>query len=438
MPLVRSIGRWAMTALVINCIVGSGIFGVPGELSRLLGRASPLVMIVGALTMAIIMACFTEVGSQFSEAGGPYLYLRTAYGPFAGLQVGWFHFLALTGGGAGNVVLLVNYLGSLVPPVAHGWPRILVTTLIVLSPAFANYRGVQSGANLATLLTVAKLLPLGLLIVLGISRFSLHFEMIRPSEITSPGWGAWLSAVVLLVYAYDGCEDALLPLGEVKEPRRTVPFALGAGLLTCALVYALLQLVTVTTVGATASDRPLADAASVLVGRTGAGFVTIAVIISTYGWISGGMLTAPRLPYSLAVEGDLPAVIGRLHPTYQTPTVTITLYAALVWLLALSGAFLWVAALTAGSAMIMYCGVCAALIRLRRRDPSVAALRVPFGSGLAVIGILISMALLSQLEVKQLLLMGITGLLATANWAWARRQRKPVLSLAGLAASPEA
>lgn len=88
--LVRSIGRWAMTALVINCIIGGGIFGLPGELTRLLGRASPFAMILAALGVAVLLSCFAEVASQFSEPGGAYLYVRTAFGRFAGMQVSWF------------------------------------------------------------------------------------------------------------------------------------------------------------------------------------------------------------------------------------------------------------------------------------------------------------------------------------------------------------
>jgi amino acid transporter len=94
MPFVRSIGRWAMTALVINCIIGSGIFGVPTELIRLVGRASPIAMVVAGVEQATIMASMAKVASQFSEPAGPYLYVRTAFGRFAGIQVAWFSMLA--------------------------------------------------------------------------------------------------------------------------------------------------------------------------------------------------------------------------------------------------------------------------------------------------------------------------------------------------------
>ena len=126
MALIRSIGRWTLTALVVNAIVGSSIFGLPSELTRLLGRASPIAMLVAAAIIAIIIACMAEVASQFSKTGGPYLYVRTSYGRFAGLQVGWFWILASMGGGAGCANLFVQYLGSIWHPATEPGVRIAV------------------------------------------------------------------------------------------------------------------------------------------------------------------------------------------------------------------------------------------------------------------------------------------------------------------------
>ena len=181
MTFIRSIGRWAMTGLVINGIIGSGIFGVPGELTRLLGRASPLAMMFAALGMAIIMAVITEVASQFSDPGGPYLYVRTAFGRFFGLQIGWFWLLAIIGGAAANANLFVIYLAGFLPPVGRGWGRALAITVLIAVPTIANYWGARSGANLSNLLTIAKLLPLCLLIVIGVFHSGSHFKAILPS-----------------------------------------------------------------------------------------------------------------------------------------------------------------------------------------------------------------------------------------------------------------
>ncbi len=424
MTFIRSIGRWALTGLVINASIGSGIFGVPGELMHLLGRASPIAIVFAALGMAVIMAAIAEVASQFSDPGGPYLYVRTAFGRFFGIQVGWFYLLAFISAAAANATLFVTYLGGFVPWVGHGWAHALAITAVIAIPTIANYLGVRSGANLSNIFTVAKLLPLGLLIVLGVWRLSGHFQMIESSEITSPGLGAWLNALLLLLFVYGGAEDTLAPMGEVKEPRRTVPFALATGLLVTATVYALLQFVTVATIGTTATDRPLVEAASILIGRGGAMFVTIAVMVSTYGIVAGCTLNAARAAYAFSTHGDFPRFLSQLHLQHHTPALAIVTYAALVWLLALTGTYLWVVALTAGSMTVMYIGICSALIRLRRSQPHADALRLPFGATFSAIGIAICLALLTRLQLRQALLMGVTALVAAANWWLARRRAR--------------
>jgi APA family basic amino acid/polyamine antiporter len=207
-----------MTALVVNSIIGASIFGLPSELTRLLGRASPIAMIVAALIVSIIVACMAEVASQFSESGGGYLYVRTAFGRFAGLQVGWFWLLASMGGGAGCANLFVQYFASIWPAAGQGWARIGIMALLIAVPTAANYVGVRSGANLSTTLTIAKLLPLLLLIGLGLARFSQQPQLISAIEFTHPGSAAWLKALLLLIFTYSGFENTLAPGGEVKEP----------------------------------------------------------------------------------------------------------------------------------------------------------------------------------------------------------------------------
>jgi basic amino acid/polyamine antiporter, APA family len=436
MAFVRSIGRWAMTALVINCIIGGGIFGLPGELTRLLGRASPFAMIFAALGMALILACFAEVASQFSEPGGAYLYVRTAFGGFAGMQIGWFDLLNVIGTVAALANLFVDYLAPFFPGTLNSWNRALVMAILIAVPAAANYRGVRSGANLSSLMTLAKLLPLALLVLVGVTHFSGQPQFMQLSEITSPGLSNWVRALAFLLWAFGGWEDSVLPAGEVKEPRRTIPFGLGMGLLGCAVIYMLLQFVVVATIGTRTTDAPLTVTASVLLGRSGAAFVAIAALVSIYGWISAAMLYAPRLTYSLASQGEFPAVFARLHPRFQTPAVAILLYALTAWVLAASGTFLWLVAVTAGTMMVVYAAVCASLIRLRKLRPNADAFRVPFGSVLSVIGIVIAVGLMTALNRRELLLMCITAIIATANWLWARHRHSELEPKASTASAP--
>jgi APA family basic amino acid/polyamine antiporter len=421
-PFIRAIGRWTMTALVINSIIGSGIFGLPSEVTRLVGRASPLAMIFGGLAMGIIMACLAEVASQFSEPGGVYLYVRTAFGRFAGMQAGWFHLLAACAGGAANASLFMIYLAGLLPWAGGGTQHALLLALLIIVPTAANYVGVRSGAAFSNLLTIAKLLPLGLIIALGIARFGHHIEILKRSEISSPGIASWLSALFLLFFAYGGPENALVPAGEVKNPRQTVPFGLLAGLVVCAAVYTLVQFVTVATIGTSTTPRPLAETASVLVGQSGGILLTIGVMISAYGWLSGGLLEVPRLACSLAAQGDAPGFLGKLHPRFKTPALAIVLYAAFIWFLAATGAYLWIAALGSGAFIVIYSAGCAALIKLRRQNPHADALRLPFGQAFALLAIFICLTVLTRLHAREALLMGVTAMIATANWWWAKHR----------------
>lgn len=422
MDFVRSIGRWALAGLVINCIIGSGIFGIPAELTRRLGRASPLAMIAAGLAMATIMVSYAEVASQFSEAGGSYLYVRTAFGRFAGLQIGWFWLLSVLGGGAASANLFITYLAGVFPVAGHGWARAAILTALIAIPVAANYRGVRAGADVSSVLTVAKLAPLGVLIALGVWRFGHAAQMIHPAEISGSSWTSWAEAMLLVSFAYQGFEDAVVPAGEVKNPRRSVPFAIFTGLIVCMAAYTLLQFVVVATIGSQASDRPLGAVAAVLLGPGGETFLAVAVMLSAYGYISASILNAPRLGSAFAENGDGPTPLGNLHPRYHTPGRAILLYAALLWLLALTGTFLWALAIAVGASTIYYAGVCASLIQLRRTRPNADALRIPWGPAWAVAGIAFSLLLLTQMDAREAMLMMVTAAIAAANWWWAKRR----------------
>jgi basic amino acid/polyamine antiporter, APA family len=425
-----------MTALVINCIIGSGIYGLPSDLIHLLGRESPAAMIFAGVAMATIMLSYAEVASRFSGPGGSYLYVRTAFGRFAGLQVGWFWLLSVMGGAAASANLFVTNLAAMVPAPGHGFFRGLALAALIAVPTTANYFGARSGAGLSSFLTVAKALPLLLLVGVGIAYVWLHgaVPFAWPASQAAPSWKIWLNALVLAAFAYSGFEDSVVPAGEVKDARRNVPVALLTGLALIIVTYTLIQFVTVVTIGATGSERPLSDVASLLIGRGGAAFVEIAVLFSTYGYISAAILNAPRLPSAFAAHGDCPASFGKLHPRYHTPAAAILVFALTVWALALTGTFRWALILSVASATIYYAGVCASLIRLRRVGPEEDALRIPLGRVWALLGFGVSLALLTQIDRLGASLMSVTALVAAANWWWASRQPHA----ATIALSPDA
>ena len=130
----------------------------------------------------------------------------------------------------------------------------------------------------------------------------------------------------------------------------------------------------------------------------------------------------PRLACSLAAQGDAPAFLGKLHSRFSTPSAAIVLYAGFIWLLAVTGAYLWISSLGAGALLLVYIGTCAALIRLRARKPQTNALRMPLGRGLAIFAIITCLAAFTRLHARQALLIGITALIAAANSWWAKRR----------------
>ncbi len=420
--LTRSIGRWSLTALIINCMIGSGIFGMPGLLMARTGRASPIIMLIAGLLMGVILFCYAEVGSQFSGAGGVYLYARTAFGRFVGLQVGWFWLLSTLGGAGTNANLFVDHLSGFLPWAGQGWPRALVITVLLLIPAAINYAGTRKGTILSNVFTVAKLVPLVLLILFGSIHFTRHPEPVTVRELSAPGWAGWIGGMLMLSFAYSGFEDPLATTGEVREPRRNVPLALIAGLGVCIAIYTLIQFVVVATLSPGQTDRPLAAVAQVLLGRGAAWFVEVAAMVSTYGYLSACMLNMPRYLFAISAHREFPEIFGRLHPRFGTPHISIILIAVLSLMLAVTGSFQWCLVLSAGASIIYYATVCAAVLRLRRTNPSAASFRLPCGALFSVLGVAVCVVFLTQLHVREALLMTITAFVAAANW-WCVRRR---------------
>jgi amino acid transporter len=278
-------------------------------------------------------------------------------------------------------------------------------------------------------LALVKITPLMLLALLGVAHFGALQVLPRAADVMSPGWSAWGTVLLLLLSAYGGWEDALAAAGEVKQPRHTLPFALTAGLLISAALYTFVQYVATAAAGST--EHALSDVAVTLVGPAGGTLVAVAAMVSTYGYMTADVVTTPRLLYSLAVEGDLPEPLARVHPRFHTPMYPIIGFVAVGYLLALSGTFLWALALTAGASGVVYMGICASLIRLRQLNPTADALRIPCGRVVAVAGIAVSVVLLAQLDAGRLGLMLVTAAIAGVNWLWAvnaERQRQTVAS----------
>ena len=279
---------------------------------------------------------------------------------------------------------------------------------------------------------VAKLAALALVCVAGVAWLTMHPAVAAAPVAASAD--SWLKAMLLLLFAYGGYEAALNPMGEARNPRQDVAFALFAALLIVTVLYTLLQWVVVGLLPDPAhSQRPLADAARVMVGQGGAALVAVGALISVYGYVSANMLTVPRGIFAPAQNGDFPALLAAVHPRWRTPYVSIVLFALLVWVFSQFGSFSWNVTLSAVARIVYYAAICLAVPVLRRRQPDAAAFRVPGGVTLPVLGIAICVVLLTGVDFgKSLILLAVVAA-AFINWALVRDRnpRAPDLARPG-------
>jgi amino acid transporter len=363
--LIRAIGRWSLTAAVVNAVIGSGIFGMPSKQAELMGALSPLAYLVAGLGTLAIVLCFAEVASRFQEPGGPYLYGRESFGRFVGFEAGWLTFWIRVTAVSANLNVFATYLAELLPWAGTPAGRASVMAVVVSVLAAINVRGVRQATWGVNLFTVAKLLPLTLLIALGLP--GLSRDVLATQAVAERDWA---EAVLLLMFAYGGFEAPLIPASEAKDPRRDTAFALVAALAVIATVYMSIQLVVVGLLPqAAGSKAPIADAFRVLLGGPGAALASLGAMVSIFGYAMGSVLQTPRVLYSMAERRELPAVFGSVHPEWRTPHVAVVTYALLCLALALYGSFQWNATLSAIVRLLTYGMTCVTLPVLRMRRP---------------------------------------------------------------------
>ena len=410
-------GRWTVTALVINAIIGSGIFGLPSVIARSLGSASPWAWVIGAAGNAVIMLCFAEVASRFTQAGGAYLYARASLGRLPAILIGWLAYVTRVSAVAAGANLFTVNVAEFFPGVERETVRVGVLTVVLGIFAAVNYRGARGGARLSNAFTVGKLLPLAIFVMTGIAFLVLHAPTTPSPARPVAGSGDWFQALLLVGFAYGGYDGAMLAMGEAKEPRRDAPFALGGAILFLAVLYTGIQLlVNAALADPGATDRPLAAAARVFLGPSGAALLAAGALLSVVGFLSANFLNAPRLTFALSEHRDAPAALGRIHPRHRTPHVSVLMFAALVWALAVYGNFQWNATLSAVTRLFIYGSTCLALIVLRRTQPGGAWLPVPGGPVLAAVGIGFCAVLAARMGRGELLVILAVAVLGSVHW----------------------
>ncbi len=379
--LVRMIGTGALGLSVVNMVIGAGIFALPGIVAAELGSAAIIAYLICSVTVALLFLCFAEVGSRVSRSGGAYAYVEEAFGPFSGFIASvlfWFGWSALAD--AAITVVMVDSLAIVFPMLREFFPRAVFIVGLLTFLAAVNVRGVKSGVRLYIFNTLAKLVPL--LLLLGAGLFMIEFE-----NLAIPEWPSAASigaGTILLFYAFNGAESALSASGEIKNPAKTVPLGLLLGLSGVLFLYVGLQTVAQGVLGPGVADNteaPLVAAATAVFGDWGGKMLIAGAVISIYSTLSGDILGGPRVVFASALDDNLPSILGRVHPRYKTPHVAIIFYTIVVGVFALSGTFRYLAVVATGSLLLVDIGVSLAVIRLRQRDglPRDGEFRLPFG-----------------------------------------------------------
>ena len=378
--------------------VGAGIFGLPAKTFRLSGVYSLLALGICALVVFVIILCFAEVSSRFDKTGGPYIYILAAFGRFPAFLMGWLLEIARIVTFAALLNLLITYLSIFSPVLESKTPMIITMVVLIGVLTIINHIGVKNSTRLNNILTVSKLLPLFTFIVIGI----FHLQPALLTSAKPPDSAGISSAVLLWIFAFGGFESVVVNSGEMKDPKKTLPFALIASTILIALIYFLVQLVTIGTLPSLAnSERPLADAASVILGGWGAYLIGMGAVISITGTLNAIMLIGSRVPFALSSEGQFPRMFAFIHPKYKTPTWSLLLFSVLTLIVSLQGSFMNTLTISVIVRVLIYLFVCISMLVMRGRLSN-APFTIHYGYVVATMAILFSCWLLTTSQTTEL------------------------------------
>jgi len=419
--LKKEISQLGFGAIALNGTIGAGIFALPAFAVERAGLFSPWIYVAcGVLIMAIVLV-FARVASYFSDTGGPVSYASKAFGPFAGFQAGWLLTLSRASAFAANAHLMVSYAGWFWPPLTDGVWHMSAVLLICVVLTAINVIGVKQGIMAIFALTILKLLPLLLLLFFGISQA--NPEIFTSAEI--PPLDSLGETMLVLFYAFVGFESAVIPAGEARNARKDIPLALVRTILAITIFYFLIQVVTISVApDVSGSDTPLADVALILMGAAGASILTLGAVFSISGNLTSSMLSAPRMVYAMAHVGSLPTWFGAIHPRYQTPANAILFYAAFAILLALSGGFVFLAAMSTVVRLMVYVLCVATLPVLNRKmGEAEGQFRLPGGMVIPAVALLLSVWLMTHASLKSWALTGLFMVLGGMLFFFTRRKQ---------------
>jgi amino acid transporter len=419
--LRRALGRWDLTALGVNQVVGAAIFLTPSLVAAQIGNWSTLAFVLAGGASLLVALCYAEVGSRFDATGGPYLYTRAALGRFVAFEVAWLSWFTRVASFASILNGLALALGFYWPAVESGVSRAVLITTLLTALTLVQLRGIRESAVLVDALTLGKLAPLLIFVLVGLP----FVDWSRLSTLPPIGAEQAGAAALLLIFTFGGFEVAGVPSGEARDPRKHLAFALIATIVTVTAVMTLANVVAAGTLADVAETKtPIADAAQSFMGPAGAMLIGVGSVLAMTGNTAGGLLAGSRMLFALAENGELPRSFARVHAGWRTPTVAILFSASVGLVLALTGSFAVLLAASALARLLTYAGIAAATLILRRPRFAVhvapALFVVPGGPVIPVLALLVSFVIAAGATAQQWTIGGAAVVAGAALFALAR------------------
>ena len=426
--LKREVGVWGLSANLVNIMVGAGIFTLPAIIAAGLGVLSIYAYLFCGLLVTLVMLCFAEVGSKLTDSGGPYMYIRTAFGPYFGFITLVLFVLSTISADAAVANAIVDIFGAVFPVFKHEYVRIITLLVFFAGFGYINLRGVKEGMAMVKLITVVKLIPLLLLVLFSWGGVSLD----NFTVVSSPAFSDVGKMSLILFFAFQGAESGLSIGGEVRKPQKTIPKAIFISVLGVLILYILIQTVSQGVLGDSLpfyKENPLAIVAQKVFGPVAFVLMTLGAAISMTGYLSSSILSMPRILFRAAKDEILPIkALTKIHSKYYIPHFSIIVYATLGFLFASFGGFEKLAVISSSTILLVYLGVSLSVIKLRKNKPKVPSktkeFKIPGGAIIPVLSCLTIASLLSNLAKNEFIGISVFIVLLTIIYFFQKKFKK--------------
>ncbi|WP_420933912.1 APC family permease [Alteromonas sp. A081] len=381
--LTKGIGGVGAALLVLNGLIGAGIFALPAKMAAELGAFSPYIFLIFGALMLTIVWCFGQLAVFYQETGGPVIYARKGFGNAAAFQTGFVYYLARATAIAANMHVLLLYAGYLWPEINAGMGKSLAIIALTSLLIFVNIVGLKAAMRSLDTISILKLLPFVALI--GVGYWQLDFS--TASAVVTPTLDTISAGALITLYAFIGFETVVVTSGETSAPKKTIPKALMLTVSGIALFYFCVQWLYWHTLGAaTPESAPLIALANIIFGEMGALIMTLAAVVSVAGNLLANMISTSRLTYSMARQSLIPKNLGKhwlgkVHSEFATPYISVLVLGIFAGVMALSGSFVWLAISSVLARLVVYAVCVVVLMKAQHQltyTPNIVKRAVPF------------------------------------------------------------